>query len=150
MYTHNLTIILVNDPLSNNLFLMNNHLSQSHNQLHSQTSCRLSKADFESFLSEYFSFVLLDGQAYIKFLMNDNNGNTPDSFMLLRIMGQPPLLYLKFAFQSNATTIKRHEVEKKKSNEKLNIYLFYLDNRRFSMSSYKSSSTFTYEIWKYK
>ncbi len=117
MYTHNLTIILVNDPLSNNLFLMNNNLSQSHNQLHSQASCRLSKTDFESFLSEYFSFVLLDGQAYIKFLMYDNTENIPHSFMLLRIMGQPPLLYLKFAFQSNATTVERHKVEERRKKK---------------------------------
>src|SRR5215831_16668000 len=81
MYTHNLTIILVNDTLSNSLFLMNNHLSQSHNQQHSTVSCRLSKIDFESFLSDYFSFVLLDGQAYIKFLMHEGNEN-PYSFML--------------------------------------------------------------------
>ncbi|CAF4332631.1 unnamed protein product [Rotaria sp. Silwood2] len=110
MYTHNLTIILVNDPLSNSLFLMNNHLSQSHNQHHSTVSCRIAKNDFESFLSEYFSFVLLDGQAYIKFLIRDNNDNIPYSFMLLRIMGQPPLLYLKFAFQAKATTVERHKI----------------------------------------
>ncbi len=110
MYTHNLTIILINDPLTNALFLMNNHLSQSHNQQHSTISCRLSKADFESFLSEFFSFVLLDRQAYIKFLMHEDNENVPYSFMLLRIMGQPPLLYLKFAFQANATTVERHNV----------------------------------------
>lgn len=113
MYTHNLTIILVNDPLSNLLLLMNNHLSQSHTQQHSTVSCRLSKNDFESFLSDYFSFVLLDGQAYIKFLFREDNETVPHSFMLLRIMGQPPLLYLKFAFQANATTVQRHEVEKK-------------------------------------
>jgi hypothetical protein len=89
---------------------MNNHLSQSHNQQHSTISCRLSKADFESFLSEFFSFVLLDRQAYIKFLMHEDNENVPYSFMLLRIMGQPPLLYLKFAFQANATTVERHNV----------------------------------------
>ncbi|CAF3845624.1 unnamed protein product, partial [Adineta steineri] len=110
MYTHNLTIILVNDPLSNSLFLMNNHLSQSHNQQYSTVSCRLAKNDFELFLSEYFSFVLLDGQAYIKFLIREDNENIPYSFMLLRIMGQPPLLYLKFAFQSNATTVERHKI----------------------------------------
>ena len=132
MYTHNLTIILVNDPLSNSFFYMNNHLSQSHNQQHSIVSCRLAKNDFESFLSEYFSFVLLDGQAYIKFLMHDDNENIPYSFMLLRIMGQPPLLYLKFAFQANATTVERHKVTNKKY-EKIQTSLFYLANRRFSM-----------------
>ncbi|CAF3408781.1 unnamed protein product [Rotaria sp. Silwood1] len=110
MYTHNLTMILVNDPLSNSLFLMNNHLSQSHNQQHSTVSCRIAKNDFESFLSEYFSFVLLDGQAYIKFLIHDNSEGIPYSFMLLRIMGQPPLLYLKFAFQAKATTVERHRI----------------------------------------
>ncbi len=126
MYTHNLTIILVNDPLSNSLFLMNNHLSQSHNQPHSTVSCRLSKNDFESFLSDYFSFVLLDGQAYIKFLMREENENIPYSFMLLRIMGQPPLLYLKFAFQANATTVERHKV--RRSNKiQSNKNVFILD-----------------------
>jgi hypothetical protein len=114
MYTHNLTLILVNDPLTNSLFLMNNHLSQSHNQQHSTVSCRQAKNDFEAFLSEYFSFVLLDGASYIKFLMHKDNENIPYSFMLLRIMGQPPLLYLKFAFQSNATTVERHKVTNKK------------------------------------
>lgn len=109
MYTHNLTIILTNDPLSNSLFLMNSHLSQSHNQQHSTFSCRLAKTDFEAFLSDYFSFVLLDGQSYIKFLTRVNDDNPPYSFMLLRIMGQPPLLYLKFAFQANASTVERHE-----------------------------------------
>jgi len=91
----------------------NHHLSQSHNQQHSTVSCRSAKNDFESFLSDYFSFVLLDGQAYIKFLMRENNDTVPYSFMLLRIMGQPPLLYLKFAFQANATTVERHKVKKK-------------------------------------
>ena len=114
MYTNNLTIILVNDALSNSLIPMNNHLSQSHNQQYSTISCRTAKNDFEAFLSEYFSFVLLDGQAYIKFLMRENEENVPYSFMLLRIMGQPPLLYLKFAFQANATTVERHEVKNRK------------------------------------
>jgi hypothetical protein len=111
MYTNNLTIILVNDPLSTALFFMNNHLPQSHNQQHSTFSCRNGKNDFESFLAEYFSFVLLDGQAYIKFLMREDDEKVPYSFMLLRIMGQPPLLYLKFAFQANATTVERHKVK---------------------------------------
>jgi hypothetical protein len=39
--------------------------------------------------------------------------DVPYSFMLLRIMGQPPLLYLKFAFQANATTVERHDVRRK-------------------------------------
>ncbi|CAF0736616.1 unnamed protein product [Adineta ricciae] len=110
MYTHNLTIILVNDPLSNSLFNMHHHLSQSHTQQYSSVSCRIAKTDFEAFLAEYFSFVLLDGQSYIKFLTHENNDNAPYSFMLLRIMGQPPLLYLKFAFQSNASTVERHNI----------------------------------------
>jgi hypothetical protein len=110
MYTHNLTIILVNEQLSNHLLLMNNHPTQSHSTQHSIVSCRMAKNDFEAFLSEYFSFVLLDGQAYIKFLMHNDNETVPYSFMLLRIMGQPPLLYLKFAFQANATTVERHRV----------------------------------------
>jgi hypothetical protein len=42
--------------------------------------------------------------------MHDDDENVPYSFMLLRIMGQPPLLYLKFAFQANATTVERHNV----------------------------------------
>lgn len=109
MYTHNLTVILNNDPLSNSLFLMNNHFSQTHNQQHSTVSCRSAKTDFEAFLSDYFSFVLLGGQSYIKFLTRGNDDSPPYSFMLLRVMGQPPLLYLKFAFQSNATTVERHE-----------------------------------------
>lgn len=119
MYTHNLTIILVNDPLSNSLLSMHHHhhphLSQSHNQQNSSVSCRIAKADFEAFLAEYFSFVLLDGQSYIKFLTHENNDNVPYSFMLLRIMGQPPLLFLKFAFQSNATTVERHNVSDTKT-----------------------------------
>jgi hypothetical protein len=102
---------------------MNNHLSQSHNQQHSTISCRLSKIDFESFLSDYFSFVLLDGQAYIKFLMRNENETIPYSFMLLRIMGQPPLLYLKFAFQANATTVERHKV---KNSKKFQFLLFLI------------------------
>ncbi|CAM4873794.1 unnamed protein product [Rotaria socialis] len=111
MYTHHLTIILVNDPLSNALFLLNNHLSQSHNNhIQSTVSCRIAKNDFEAFLSEYFSFVLLDGQAYIKFLFHSSGGTVPYSFMLLRVMGQPPLLYLKFAFQAKATTVERHKI----------------------------------------
>ncbi|UJR27028.1 hypothetical protein I4U23_008332 [Adineta vaga] len=110
MYTHNLTIILVNDSLSNSLFNMNHHLSHPHPQPHSIVSCRAAKNDFEAFLSEYFSFVLLDGQSYIKFLIHDNNDTTPYSFMLLRIMGQAPLLFLKFAFQSNASTVERHHI----------------------------------------
>ncbi|CAF3840940.1 unnamed protein product [Rotaria magnacalcarata] len=110
MYTHNLTIILVNDPLANALFLLNNHLSQSHNHIQSTVSCRIAKNDFETFLSEYFSFVLLDGQAYIKFLFHNSDDTVPYSFMLLRVMGQPPLLYLKFAFQAKATTVERHRI----------------------------------------
>jgi hypothetical protein len=111
MYTHNITIILVNDPLNSSLFLLNNHPSQQHGQPHAMVSCRMAKNDFEAFLADYFSFVLLDGQAYIKFLMHDPKDSVPHSFMLLRITGQPPLLYLKFAFQANASTVKRHEVE---------------------------------------
>lgn len=110
MLTHNMTVILVNDHLSNGLFLMNNYLSQSHNQQQSIVSCRMAKIDFEIFLSEYFSFVLLDGQAYIKFLTHENDGDVPYSFMLLRILGQPPLLYLKFAFQAKVNNVERHKV----------------------------------------
>ena len=118
MYTNNLTVILLNDPLSNS-HSMNNHLSQSHNQQQSTVSYRLAKSDFQLFLSNYFSFVLLDGQAYIKFLTRDNNNNhsIPYSFMLLRITGQPPLLYLKFAFQANTTTVERHKVNVENCNE---------------------------------
>jgi hypothetical protein len=45
--------------------------------------------------------------------------------MLLRIMGQPPLLYLKFAFQANATTVERHKV-KNKNPKKLKKSLLFL------------------------
>lgn len=112
MFTLNLTILLVNDQLSNSLFAMNNHSSQSHNHQHASATFRTAKTDFETFLTEYFSYALLEGQAYIKFLFrNENETTVPYSFMLLRIMGQPPLLYLKFAFQSNTTTLERHKVK---------------------------------------
>lgn len=112
MYTHNLTLILVSDSLQTTSFLMNHHhLSQSHNTHPSTVSYRSAKAEFETFLSEYFSFILLNGQAYIKFLFKNDSDSIPYSFMLLRVMGQPPLLFLKFAFQSNATTVDRHRVK---------------------------------------
>ena len=79
----------------------------------------MAKLEFESFLSDYFWFVLLDGQAYIQFLKRDPGQQVPYSFMLLRIMGQPPLLYLKFAFQANATTVERHKVRSQRSSEKV-------------------------------
>lgn len=110
MYTHNLTILLANEPLTLQLFLMSSHPSQSHTAQNTIVSYRSSKTDFEAFLAEYFSFVLLDGQSYIKFLKHTETDKAPYSFMLLRIMGQAPLLYLKFAFQANATTVDRHKV----------------------------------------
>ena len=110
MYTHNLTILLANEPLTMQLFLMSSHPSQSHTTQNTIVSCRSSKLDFEAFLAEYFSFILLDGQSYIKFLKYTEADKAPYSFMLLRIMGQAPLLYLKFAFQANATTVDRHKV----------------------------------------
>ena len=110
MYTHNLTIILTNEPFAKPLFLLISHSSQQSTAPHSTVSCRTSKSDFESFLAEYFSFILLDGQSYIKFLMRTAEDTVPYSFMLLRVMGQAPLLYLKLAFQANATTVERHKV----------------------------------------
>lgn len=124
MFTHNLTIILVNDLISNSL-VSNNHLSQPNNYQQSIVSCRLAKTDFETCLSDFFSFVLLDGQAYIKFLTRDNNP-VPYSFMLLRIMGQPPLLYLKFAFQAKATNVERHKVRAKMQ---ASLCFYYKSNR---------------------
>jgi len=91
---------------------MNNHLSQSHNHQYSTASFRTAKTDFETFLSEYFSYALLEGQAYIKFLYRNGDESTvPYSFMLLRILGHQPLFYLKFAFQSNTNTLERHRVK---------------------------------------
>ena len=135
MYTHSLNIILVNDTLSSSVFSMHHHhLSQSHNQQYSSVSYRTAKTEFEAFLAEYFSFVLLDGQSYIKFLTHENNDNAPYSFMLLRIMGQPPLLCLKFAFQSNTSTVERHNVSNRKtrSSSKLFVSVFFADRGRFS------------------
>ena len=113
MYTHNLTIVLVHDSSNVSFVVPGSHLSQSYSTQHLVVSFRSAKSDFESFLSEYFSFILLDGQAYIKFLMDSNENKVPYSFMLLRIMGQPPLLYLKFAFQANVSNVERHKVNRK-------------------------------------
>lgn len=112
MFTHNLTIILVHDTLSSSTIALPSQSSQTHTNQHQPILWRAAKTDFESFLAEYFSFVILTGQAYIKFLMSANDDKVPYSFMLLRIIGQAPLLYLKFAFHANATNLERHRVRK--------------------------------------
>ncbi|CAF0851869.1 unnamed protein product [Didymodactylos carnosus] len=109
MYTHNLCLILMHDPLPTSFVPLNNN-NHLQNTQHPTVSCRIAKTDFEQFLADYFSFVLLEGQAYIKFLYKRENDEIPHSFMLLRIIGQPPLLYLKFAFQAGCATLQRHKI----------------------------------------